>query len=889
MDGLILFAMLLVFGIGLGAVFGWIAFFNIQALRRTTDRLHQQIDDLRREVSAARRAATPAAVATERTSEKGAAEEDEPVDELFEPAAPDLPGRATAAPEKRLATPFSHRPAAPKPNPLIESMRTNWMIWLGGTCVALAGIFLVRHSIESGLLGPAARITLGVIGGLVLHGVAEWLRRRMRGAHPAFAALAGGASIMLYAAVFAALALYSLLSPGLTFALLAVVSLLTMALALLHGPLLAIIGILGAYIVPLLVGSEDGNIVVALIYSLNVSAAALLLMRYVYRVWLLAGVVAGALGWWLLALSTPDADGALGAYLAAFAYLVLAVPVFDWSLLREPRRTDPGGEPVRLGWSFVLTPIEIAIMLTVAAAAFSIADVGFATARESLILWTPLIAVVLLASRKRESVVPLCWGMLLTQLGAWLAAGLDIAGEHARLTGLPAERQTQFLAFALIMALVYGAGSWLAARGRPFNHWRTSLTCLSPLLWLALAYLLVSDLSVAWEWSVATLLLGLVYVFASGKRLHGTPDDAGAAWLVLGGHLAYSLAVAMAFREATLTLALAAQVVSATWLLRRFELPALQWIVKGVLAVIVVRLTFNPWLLAYPTDVHWSLWTYGGATACCAVAARIAGVSSQANLRRWLEGVTLHLLVLFLGAEVRYWLYDGRIFIEEYTLTESAINTSLWGALAITYRYRARVSEHLSSFYTACSHILMLLALASYALSLTALNPLWADEPVSSTPIVNLLLLAYGAPVVLAALARHFFDPRFEKLAAATAAGGLFVFVSMQIRHLWQGALDLGLPTTNGELYTYSAVWMIMAVVTILSAARRTSTLLHQAGMGLLLLVIAKIFLVDMSDLDGLLRVASFLGLGLSLLGVAYLHQRITKDAAGPARGTAGA
>ena len=42
-----------------------------------------------------------------------------------------------------------------------------------------------------------------------------------------------------------------------------------------------------------------------------------------------------------------------------------------------------------------------------------------------------------------------------------------------------------------------------------------------------------------------------------------------------------------------------------------------------------------------------------------------------------------------------------------------------------------------------------------------------------------------------------------------------------------------------------------------------------------------EIFLVDMSDLTGLLRVASFMGLGLALLGVAYLYQRILKGVAG--------
>ena len=48
----------------------------------------------------------------------------------------------------------------------------------------------------------------------------------------------------------------------------------------------------------------------------------------------------------------------------------------------------------------------------------------------------------------------------------------------------------------------------------------------------------------------------------------------------------------------------------------------------------------------------------------------------------------------------------------------------------------------------------------------------------------------------------------------------------------------------------------------------------YPIGLAMLALVIAKIFIVDMADLVGLMRVASFLGLGLSLLGLAFLHQR---------------
>ena len=55
---------------------------------------------------------------------------------------------------------------------------------------------------------------------------------------------------------------------------------------------------------------------------------------------------------------------------------------------------------------------------------------------------------------------------------------------------------------------------------------------------------------------------------------------------------------------------------------------------------------------------------------------------------------------------------------------------------------------------------------------------------------------------------------------------------------------------------------------------RRGSAALRHAGMALVCLVVAKVFLVDMAGLKGLLRVFSFLGLGAALVGLGYAYRR---------------
>lgn len=43
----------------------------------------------------------------------------------------------------------------------------------------------------------------------------------------------------------------------------------------------------------------------------------------------------------------------------------------------------------------------------------------------------------------------------------------------------------------------------------------------------------------------------------------------------------------------------------------------------------------------------------------------------------------------------------------------------------------------------------------------------------------------------------------------------------------------------------------------------------------LLLVTIGKVFLVDASELEGLFRVLSFLGLGLALIGIGFFYNKV--------------
>jgi uncharacterized membrane protein len=882
-----LIGVLLVLGLLAGAVLGWVSALSLKQLRARLTRVEEELQRMR---PAQAEVPPPGPVAEPRPEadpwmapvppQTASPAEPQPVLAAAGPAS------AAPAPPSEAPTAASGKPAADTIGRIFAGIRDNWMVWLGGLSIGLAGIFLVRYSIEQGYLGPTARVLLGIATGMGLHVLAEWLRRRMEVHYDAIAALAGGASLVLYAAVLAALHLYELWPPVVIFALLALISFGTMVLAVRHGPVLAILGILGAFAVPALLGGSAEQLLTVLAYSLVVTMAAFVLMRYVYRDWLWWGTVAGALFWWWIALHAgAHTEAWLGVYLAALAWGMLALRERNYRLTRvvsDPDTAADWRQWLRFRGDGQANP-RAGLLVLLAAQAYSMAlDPQWSFGP---LIWLPLPAVILLASRYNEALRPLPWLAL-------AAVSVGLVGSVLRLhpyydplwsiaTVEVTDQHTVLVSLALMAALFCAGGAWQLWARRD-SALAASLAFMAPLVALALAYVMVPEALPRWGLSALGLIAGLALGGLAGNRLRAGRADAIAFWQIAAGHVAYSLAAVISFDEATLTLALAVQVLSLTWLLRRFSVHHLDWLVMLVLSVILVRLTLNPWLLEYDPGRHWTLWTYGGSLALVWLAGRL--LAEGERLRPWLQAATLHLLMLFLHTQMRYLLYDGDVFAARYDFLEAALNTGLWAGLALLYFRRSLSIPGLQALYRGAAQILMLLAVGNYLFLVAVINPLWdpaSAEVISGTPIFNVLLLAYGLPVLLWVLASRYFEPDLRAFFALLAGVGLWLFVSLEIRHLWQGRLDIFDAVKDGELYTYSVVWMLMAVGTMLLGTLYGRLAVYRAGLTLLALVILKIFFVDMGGLTGLLRALSFMGLGLSLLGLAFAHQYLGRRAGG--------
>ena len=80
------------------------------------------------------------------------------------------------------------------------------------------------------------------------------------------------------------------------------------------------------------------------------------------------------------------------------------------------------------------------------------------------------------------------------------------------------------------------------------------------------------------------------------------------------------------------------------------------------------------------------------------------------------------------------------------------------------------------------------------------------------------------------------------------------------------------------SLSRYSVFWIVIAIVAIVWGIPVFGRCSDKAGLARFVWFIAKIHLMDIQDLEGLPRIASFLGLGMASLGVCYLRRRSQND-----------
>lgn len=867
----------------LGAViyFGW----RLRETGRTLGQLQAEVVALKARLAALEPPAPPVEEAAvgpapaEAEASPGGAEAPEPrlepapePERVEEPAAPPAPA------------PAASRPA------LEELLTVRWAVWLGAGTVALAAVFLVRYSIEQGLLGPTVRIALGLLLGLVLLAGAEWARR-FEPAVPLLndvprarlpAALAAAGVVALYASVYAGFELYDLVSPGIAFAAMGAIAALSLGLALLHGSLLAVVGQIGAYAVPMLVAGPEPSAAGLFIYLFVVTTGVVALARYRNRGWTGWIAVVAIAAWTLLWLAGGYSAGdalPVGLFLLAVSALfatVLAGPLG----MRGWRPDDPG--PVALGVFVVL-------------AGLLVGRDGYGTT--ALIAFATIAAITLIRMRWREDAIGIEYMPLVVTLllvAAWpmpatverpeaLGVVEGVAAGFASAPVVPPSLQ-RFVGWCIGFGLIFGAagavGLWGAQR-----PWRwAALGVAAPVVLFALAYWKVTALDTSLPWLAAALGLALAFLGMAVwlARYRDVPglDGALAAYAV-GVTAAVTLACVTTFRAGWLTVALAVELPALAWIYRQLPLRALRHVALALAGVAIARLLLNPEVAAYELGttpvLNPLLYTYGLPAVAFALAAWLFARDGRDLTVEVLEGGAIAFVLALASLQIRHATCGGTLTCDSSGLAESAALTLTWGSIGwVLYRVRDRYASRALRWGGALVGIGALLFLVLGNLLLA--NPLFWPTEVGRLPVLNLLGLAYLAPALLALLylwtAQRRGNRRIANAASVIALVLGLVYLSLEVRRAFVGSAMDSAPISDGEYYAYSAVWLLYGAGLLGLGIWFRQQGLRYASLAILGLTIAKVFLLDMAELSGLLRALSFLGLGLALLALGWIYQR---------------
>ena len=194
-------------------------------------------------------------------------------------------------------------------------------IWIGGIALVFAGFFLVRYTIDAGLLGPGTRSVLATIFALLLIAGSQWGGRLPKigesfTADPRIAqSLAGAGIATLFGTLYMAAEIYGLIGVPVAFALLIATTVLAFALALRHGPPTALMGLVGGFTAPWVAGLGPDNVPVLLLY-LGVFLAGLFGLALWRRwLWLLLLASGGGALWTIgLVVTANDSLPLIGMF-----------------------------------------------------------------------------------------------------------------------------------------------------------------------------------------------------------------------------------------------------------------------------------------------------------------------------------------------------------------------------------------------------------------------------------------------------------------------------------------------------------------------------------------------------------------------------------------------
>lgn len=837
------------------------------------------------------------------TSAETLVAEEAPLDGApYQSAPASLPEENAAA----LTTAASSRGTAAAPAESLENLLgARWAVWAGGLALALGGVFLVRYSIESGLLGPGVRLTLAALFGLLLIAAGELIRRKAlpkaevlytNAMVPGILTAAGAVS--LFGAIYAAHGIYEFIGPTLAFLLLGLTAFGVLGLSLLHGQALAGLGLVGSMLTPLLISTTAPSLWTLFIYLTVAQVATAFASRI--KGWLIVPSIAQVLlGLWALIALIDSADI---TPIALSLIAMIAAWMLIWPGAKGEEDPAEAGTPLsldtlgrRMAWGPLA--LDITLSLAVLIPALVLLDSG-PTVSLPLFAFAALVAALAAAGSARHGAF---WLTVLAAVGALIGAVVKsglIAQAQVLLLGFGWEETAVVSLGGPVMLIFLGLAAVFAFIGLAQNRRRFADDPLFSTVWAVIVAVLPVTLATisfvfygtyARDWVHGLFALGLgTVLLAACEHLYrrgALPAfRRGVDILLLGSFFAFALALHCLTDGVVTTILLALIGFAYLMATRKRAWSGLPWIMVIALVGVLFRIFWDPTLVG--PDALSRTPVFNQLLPGYGIPALLALLSAY-EMRNWpglrvrnaLQGLASLLGLLAVAILVRHAMNGGVLDASTPTLGEQSIYTLLVVGLSgilmtldlkspsPVFRYGSMVAGGIAILQTLSLH-------------LGALNPYFSGESTGSWPLINLLLIGYLLPgLAYAGLAFYARDKRplpYVILLALSGALLGFAWVTLTVRRFWQGEfIAYWKGFEQAETYSYSVAWLAIGVGLLALGSRFDARSLRIASAVIVILTVAKVFLIDMANLEGVLRALSFIGLGLVLIGIGLFYQRI--------------
>ncbi|WP_154114729.1 DUF2339 domain-containing protein [Vibrio cincinnatiensis] len=760
---------------------------------------------------------------------------------------------------------------------LITNIKENWLVWVGALAMLVGSGYLMQVIGSQIKFSPLMRVMLALALSLAVVFVGEWLHRqeqktperaiRSKGFTYVPASITGAGLMGIYCTVIFAFIVYQMLSPTLSLWILAGVAMAGFALSRRQGPLMAVLGLIGGYSAPLWISSGEPNYYLLAGYITLISISATLLMQLMRQSWLSPSITLPHMVWMTIMIESIPEDRLFSwllLYLSFTLYLIFLVPRMGWRLIPRYRHCQKW-------WSH--SPVVISIIM-VLMLLLSITNIPDMLPLQFIYFNLLVIAMVWLpALRKTWSLRIFLPTILTGTVAVFIIAIVSDAGASSPW------RSIIWLALAMSIILIGMRVFCQALSDRsPFNI-RLLLVLVPAISLSTLVYLHWFIPQYALLWACFTLGISGSY-FLLARRFHSLASHCSA---VVHGIVAGCLFVWLS--NTWLTIAMAVQVFIMTVQIQTVRFPPANWAVKVAMGLLVIRLTLLPFISAWQ-PVESGHWLWGAVSYLPALFilsyARMRLRKVETALSCWFEGACLHVLLMTIFTQTHYWLTGQYGYLSYLDFTSAIIFANQTLVMGFIYSYRSQFAQSLTLVYQVYSYMLWGIFFGLVLLLNTIESPLWGERvSAQAIPIFNMLTLGWLLPacILMSAIVKGWPILRIPRqwvvITSATLAA---LWLGMSIRQFWQASsMTLFQPTSMAELFSYSIAGFVVGGGLTWRGAIYQVPALQRIGMAILAGAALKVFLWDVSSLDGFWRAVSFLGLGGSLIALGWLFQKLNR------------